>query len=220
MPPVVPAILTADFTAAREMVRVLCDEQLPLHIDCIDANWGDRTLSASEWKDLRSEMDHWPNYVECHLMVDDPLAHIPHLASVADAVIIHVENTHDLTQAIAAIHTIGAAVILTAKPDTQPLPLDMSVDGWQIMGVHPGKSGQTQLPDTPQRVMTICESGRGTIRSVDGGVTAANASVLVHAGANSLIVNSTYWKAENPRAVIASLTAIVTGGGHGVSDSD
>ncbi len=220
MPPVVPAILTADFTAACDMVRALCGERLPLHIDCIDPSWGDQTLTAADWQRLRSEADCWPDYVACHLMVDDPLAHIPHLASVVDAVIIHVEDASSLTMYVEAIHAIGAAAVLTAKPDTQPLPYDMSVEGWQIMGVIPGKSGQTQLPNTPQRVAATCESGRGTIRSVDGGVTVANAPALVRAGANSLVVNSTYWKAANPRTVIASLTAIVTGGGHGVSDSD
>lgn len=220
MPPVVPAILTADFAVARDMVRTLCNEQLPLHIDCIDPSWGDQTLTAADWQRLRSITDRWPDYVACHLMVDDPLVHIPHLASVADAVIIHVEDVQSLSTYVDAIHTIGAAAVLTANPDTQPLPYDMSVEGWQIMGVVPGKSGQTQLPNTPQRVAVICESGRGTIRSVDGGVTVANAPALVRAGANSLVVNSTYWKAENPRTVIASLTAIVTGGGHGISDSD
>jgi len=219
MPFVVPAILTADQKEASSRLAVLCEKQLPLHIDVIDAEWGIPTLLPADWVTLRSTIPTWPAYVECHLMVDDPLSYFNHVSQLAQTVIVHVETIHDYHKLAAAASAAQLNIVLTAKPDTA-LQNDLTAEGWQIMGVNPGAAGQKQRPDTPLRVAAAATGGRATILSVDGGVTLNNASTLVEAGANRLVVNSAYWQAADPDRFFRSLTSIVAGGEHGVSGSD
>lgn len=216
---VLPAILTNDFQVARSQLAILCDRKLPAHIDVIESAWGDTTLTIEDWLTIKQETAAWPEYVEWHLMVDNSLVVVPLLKLHAQAVIIHTETVTDGVDAKRAAAEAGLKLIYSTKPNTVP-PLDWVCDGWQIMGVEPGKSGQSQLPDTPQRLAAIRQSRRDTILSVDGGVNLDNAQALVAAGADSLVVNSTFWQAQNPQSVIEELTSMLAGGERGVSGSD
>lgn len=216
---VVPAILTDDPADARTKLDELYRQKLPVHIDIIEPSWGRATLGLTEWRELRSQTAGLPEYIEWHLMVDDPLPYIQALNGMGTTVIVQVESVRDITAVKRAAADAGLDLFLTANPST-PLPYDWKPKGWQIMGVVPGAAGQAQLADTPQRVTEARQHGRDTILSVDGGITPSNAPALISAGANTLVVNSTYWKANDKTSIIRSLTAIVTGGGHGISDRD
>lgn len=219
MPPVVPAILTDNRADASEMLAVLGENNLPLHIDLIESSWGTPTLTLKHWLAIKNDATYWPTHVTCHLMVDDPLRYISDVALIAHMVAIHVETINNFNVLVQAVSDANLDLMLTAKPHTV-VDYRLPVTDWQVMGVDPGKAGQSQLSDTPQRVNDAHRNGRATILAVDGGVTLENAPWLVASGANTLVVNSTYWRAKNPDNVVRSLTSIVTGGGHGVSGSD
>lgn len=217
---ILPAVLTVNKAVAIEKTAQLVALGLPLHIDIVDASWGEPTLRVEVWRELLQS--NRPVFVEFHLMVDEPMTIIPQLKGVADAVIIQLErfSQPEEQQAVRSLcESNNLQLIWSSNPNTEMVDY-LNNPAWQIMGVVPGKAGQPQLNDTADRVASKARDNRVTILGVDGGVTTDNAPGLIKAGANRLVVNSAYWGADDQAAVLKQLTAILDGGADGISGSD
>ncbi len=78
-----------------------------------------------------------------------------------------------------------------------------------VMSVNPGFGGQSFIPNTFAKVKAlkslITKKESSALIEVDGGVSSANATELVAAGADVLVAGSFVFKSANPKATIKSL---------------
>ncbi|MDE5878727.1 MAG: ribulose-phosphate 3-epimerase, partial [Desulfovibrio sp.] len=130
----------------------------------------------------------------------------------ADLLVIHVEAMRHAQRALAAIRGLGLKAGLALDPGT-----DISAARWLapdldlllVMGVNPGFSGQSFLPQTPAKVRAAREAldawGRTDVPvQVDGGVSLRNAGALVEAGADILVSGSAFFREPDYAAGLAA----------------
>ena len=78
-----------------------------------------------------------------------------------------------------------------------------------LMSVNPGFGGQSFIERTYEKVRALRkmsdDAGLDIQIEIDGGVTPANASALVEAGANVLVAGSSIFKAADPSAAATAI---------------
>ncbi len=210
MPEIVPSILVhSQEEFATRIQNKLVHLLAPVwHFDILDGT----LFNATSWADVDvvSQADMLPIF-ELHLMIEQPIETLrtwKRRISHVRRAIIHAEISSPLSEEIAAIKSMGLEVGLAVNPETDIADIEAvmtDVDVLLIMGVHPGKSGQTFLTD---QVLPKIEEARSLyphVRiAVDGGVTEANAASIVAAGADQLVTASTLWGSKDIRATMAA----------------
>jgi ribulose-phosphate 3-epimerase len=123
---------------------------------------------------------------------------------------IHVEASHDVPGALAAIRARGVRPGLTLNPETPVgavLPYLRMLDLALVMSVHPGFGGQKFIEGAIDKVRAIREALDGQKLTaeleVDGGVKPDNAARIVDAGATVLVAGSAVF--EDPDGPVAAL---------------
>ncbi len=179
------------------------------HVDVLDNTlvdaiaWAD-PLVVGTWQNL-------PN-LELHLMVQDPLSHIEawriHVPTVR-RVIIHIEVGRPLLRILETLKPLRLETLLAVNPATHVdslehyLPL---ISGVQIMGVVPGKSGQTFLGEP---ILAKVKRARALfpdlLVALDGGVAPNTISRIANTGVQRCVAASALWKAENPEEALNDL---------------
>ncbi len=159
----------------------------------------------------------WPHLpaIELHLMVHNPLPIIElwhRLVPSLKRIIIHAELARPLGAILERAKSLGLETGLALNPETS---LDRiahhlhNLDVVQIMGIHPGASGQPFLGDPIIAKIRRChELHPNLIIAVDGGVSLQTAKSLTNAGASRLIAGSALWSAANPVEVYTQLKAL------------
>ena len=163
-----------------------------IHFDVMDGKFvNNKNLPL---KELISLIDLSNKKNDIHLMVKNPEKYINALAySNVNNITIHYETDH-LEKNINLIKSLGIKVGLAINPETdisKIKELISKVNIILIMGVHPGKSGQTFIDDTETKIndlrTIIKENNLNTKLEVDGGVNnlvlekVINADILVSA---------------------------------------
>jgi ribulose-phosphate 3-epimerase len=151
--------------------------------------------------------------LDVHLMIEDPDRYLEdfHKAG-ADLLTVHMEACRHLHRSIQKIHSLGIKAGVSLNPHTPINTLEAiirEVDLVLIMSVNPGFGGQQFIPQAFEKIrklqQLIRKSGSSALIEVDGGVTTANASDLVDAGANVLVAGSFVFKSDDPPATIQNL---------------
>ena len=200
----VPSILAADLSClGDEIARAVkggCDA---LHVDIMDYHFvPNLSFGPAVVKTVR-RLTSLP--LDVHLMADNPLDMIKSFADAgSDYLTIHVEVVDDVPDALKAITDLNVRPGLSLKPDT-PVEsviqyLDL-VDIVLVMSVYPGFGGQAFMESSYDRIRRIAEAASRVdsplLLSVDGGVDADNAPLLVKAGANHLIAGTSIFRNHN-----------------------
>lgn len=138
---------------------------------------------------------------ELHLMVEDPIHYLEKIknSTKIKKVLFHFESGHDVKAISSAIRSLGRKSVLVVNPDTSIEEIKnhlIYVDGIMLMGVYPGSSGQTFIPETVDRVRAVRAFDPNIDIEVDGGVSDKTAKALVDAGATILAVGSFMYKDE------------------------
>ncbi len=205
-----PAILArdeADFHARifHKGLRALASTW---HIDVLDGSM----FHATCWADP-SIIGTWHNLpeIELHIMSHNPLPHLEawarHVPTVTRA-ILHAEIARPLGAIVERMPHLRWTLALNPETDVDaPHAHYHLFDRVQIMGVHPGASGQLFLGEPIfAKIRRFCARYPHRI-TIDGGVTSENASPLLAAGADRLIVGSALWKHEDPVEALHALIA-------------
>jgi ribulose-phosphate 3-epimerase len=78
-----------------------------------------------------------------------------------------------------------------------------------VMSVNPGFGGQSFIPHSLKKIRElktlISKTGSSAKIEVDGGISLQNASEIINAGADILVVGNAIFSSENPKETIEKL---------------
>ena len=212
-----PSVLNADLAQLADQVRLVEDAADWIHLDLMDGHFvPNLTFGPPVVAALRP---YTARYLDCHLMVADPVALLPALAEAgAGGVTMHVEALDDPADALRAAAGHGMDVGLAVKPAT---PLDAvlphldRIDLVLPMTVEPGFGGQAfdagVLPKIAAARQAVQASGRPVAVQVDGGVNADTLPRCLQAGADVFVVGTAIFGAEDPAAAAKAFRALLEG---------
>lgn len=164
-----------------------------IHIDIMDGKF----VSNKTW--TTSEVKKFTSYstlpLEVHLMVNNPSKYIEEYALMNTSVIIfHYEAVKDINEMINKVKLYGLKVGIAINPETNInvlIPYLNMIDEVLIMSVHPGKSGQSFIEESLEKISVlkniILEGNYKTIISVDGGINNETGLLCKDAGVDELV---------------------------------
>ena len=212
-----PSILSADFSKlAQEIAVVEAAGADFIHVDVMDGQFVPNITFGPIVVEGIREMTRLP--LDVHLMIVDPLRHVPAFARAgADHVIVHVEAVDDPIRAGNEIRERGLKAGLAIKPKT---PLERltgalrACDTALVMTVEPGAGGQPFLPGSPQRIAAvrraIDEGGRDCLLEVDGGIDPETAKIAAGNGADTFVAGHSIFSTDDPGHALRALRASLT----------
>lgn len=174
----------------KQLDKTNCDY---IHVDIMDGKFVEnKTWTYSEVKKM-SEYSIKP--LDVHLMVNDPKKYIEDYALLNTSIItFHYEAVKNIEQMIDYIKNYGLKVGIAVNPDTKVhhlFPYLKDIDQVLIMSVYPGKSGQSFIESSLEKIQILKEEiinqNLNTKISVDGGINNETGLLCKEAGANILV---------------------------------
>lgn len=174
----------------KKLDSSLCDF---IHLDIMDGKFTEnKTWTFSEVKKIISSSS---KPLDVHFMVDKPLKYLNDYATLnTEYFTFHLEAVKDVKETIDEIKSYGLRVGISICPDTPEekiYPYLKDIDQVLVMSVVPGKSGQSFIEESPNKIKNIKEeiikNGYNTIISVDGGINDETAILCKKAGVDMLV---------------------------------
>ncbi len=164
-----------------------------IHVDIMDGKFVEnKTWTISEVKKIVS-YSKLP--LDVHLMVEKPSKYIEDYALLNTSYItFHYETVKNIDKMIDEIKNYGLKVGIAINPETDEkvlYPYLSKIDQVLVMSVHPGKSGQSFIETTPNKIenlkQEIIHQNAKTIISVDGGINDETGKLCVDKGVDMLV---------------------------------
>ncbi|KAL2898652.1 Ribulose-phosphate 3-epimerase cytoplasmic isoform [Bienertia sinuspersici] len=198
---IAPSMLSSDFAnLASEAQRMLHSGADWLHMDIMalcpkSYNW------CSSYREA---------YLDCHLMVTNPLAYVePFGKAGASGFTFHVEvskdNWQELVENIKAKGMRPGVALKPGTPIEEVYPLvegNNPVEMVLVMTVEPGFGGQKFMPETMDKVRALRKKYPSLDIEVDGGLGPSTIDAAASAGANCIVAGSSVFGAPEPAHVI------------------
>lgn len=211
---VLPVINCQNFSCVKEDVEA-AKQFLPpgnfLHCDIADGSFTFHKTwnNPTQWANLRA-----PYPLEVHLMVEHPEREVERwIAAGAQRFIVHFETVTDetLAEIFAMCDRRGVGVMLSSNPETPLSRLAPYLHYFlmvQVLGVHPGLSGQPFLPLMLEKIKHLRREWPHGIIEVDGGMNPKTARMVKDAGANLVVAASYIFGNDDPKTAYESLAKI------------
>jgi ribulose-phosphate 3-epimerase len=207
-PLLMASLLSANLANLHEEVQIVEQAGLDgLHIDVMDGHFVPRLAFGPDI--LRSLRPHTLLPLSCHLMVNHPERWLDSFAEAgAQTITIHLEATPHAHSVLCEIRRLKCGAGISLNPGTPVFMIEELLDDIDlvlVMGVDPGRGGQTFLAPTFAKVKKLLEM-RGTrdfLIAVDGGIGLAEARDLQKVGADILVIGSGIF-AQSDRLAAAS----------------
>ena len=192
-----PALISADFNEVSQKISDLETLCQTVHIDVSDGQFSPLTThyTPDDLYDIPGKVQ-----LEAHLMINEPEDTLKAWAGVVDRVIVQAEATKNLGLIIESLEPhytkVGVSLLLNTPIDEVEDFFD-KLDLIQLMAIENiGKQGEKLDEIIYAKTKYLSGKFDGIIQ-IDGGVTKANAPILVEHGANSLVVGSAIWQADD-----------------------
>jgi len=211
---IAPSILAADFAQLGAQVDAIADSVSLLHVDVMDGHFVPSiSLGPPVISSLRR---HTELYLDCHLMISDPVRYLAQMKEAgADGVTAHIEAIPDPEPFLAEADALGLDAGLVINPPTPVAAVEPFLDRCAkvvVMSVHPGFGGQTFIPDTLSKIVTLREfidsRALATDIEVDGGVDIHTAGPIRSAGADILVAGTAVFRASDPIAAVGDIRRV------------
>ncbi len=212
MPIIAPSLLASNFLQLQQECDMLnASEADWYHLDVMDGRFVPNISFGLPVVAKIKEATQKP--LDVHLMIEEPGKYAADFKLAgADHLTVHLEACPHLHRNIQQIKNLGMKAGVAINPHT---PVQMlqdvlaELDIVLIMSVNPGFGGQQFIPQSLVKIgmlrQRIDQLGLPTLIEVDGGITEANASAVVEAGAHALVAGTTVFAAADPAAVIHNL---------------
>jgi len=209
---IAPSILSADFTKLSEEIEMINQSEADwFHVDVMDGVFVPNLTMGFLVVKAIHKLAKKP--LDVHLMTVHPERYIEQWRDAgAEHISVHYEACTHLHRVIQQIKHSGAKAGVAINPHT-PIALLSDIiadlDLVIVMSVNPGFGGQTFIPRTFEKVKELASmiksQNASTLIEIDGGVTLANARLLIDAGAQTLVAGNTVFNSPNPTDTIHQL---------------
>jgi len=212
------SLLAADYARlGEEVIRAEKAGVDSFHFDLMDGHYAPNIALAPQH--LRALRGYTQHKFIAHLELSNPDEVIEHFEALdADAIVVMIDTLPNPRRTFANIRAQDKQVGLSLKPGETIEAVEQffpDIDLLIILGVNPGFGGQEMQINTLQkiaRVRTILEKESLDVSVVvDGGVKVENASQLIKAGADTLIIGSALFQCQNMRSFVAGIKDAVVG---------
>ena len=199
-----PSLLSANFKNIEKEIRLLEEAGVDrIHLDVMDGHFvPNLTFGPMMIKTIRKITD---LHLETHLMINNPSDSLDqYIQAGSDTIIIHLEASKNAQQDLSYIRQNNVLAGISINPDTNEnrlMPLIHYFDYILIMSVFPGKSGQTFINETLQKMKNVVSkmNETNTTIAVDGGVNLNTIKNIYDTGIDITIVGSGLFKALDIR---------------------
>jgi ribulose-phosphate 3-epimerase len=192
-----PSLYAADFARLGEQIEVLLRGGCRVfHFDVGDGHFVEPiTIGPVVLESIAPLVHEAGGVLDCHLMVDNPLRHIPQIARAGgDSVTFHYEVVDDVPGTIAAAREHGLEVGVAFNPESEPedvAAVAADADLVLCMSIHPGYSGQEFMPDAVDRIRRLRAALADDVPvQVDGGIDHETIGAARAAGARLFVAGS------------------------------
>ena len=205
-----PSILDANFRNIGQEIKMLEDGGAHwLHLDVMDNHFVPNLTFGPAIASSFMKETSLPS--EAHLMVKNAATLLPGFKEAGcKRIIVHPEGElhfHRLLQQIDSLGMEPAIVINPATPVCAIEPVLHMAKLVLVMTVNPGFGGQAFIEEALEKVRILAslkEDHRYDYRiQVDGGVKMSTIDRCVAAGADTFVIGSAIFKAENPQKALA-----------------
>ena len=206
---IVPAILTDDAAALRQMVQSIKSVVDWAQVDIMDGEFvPSKSIGWQAVKAAKLPFD-W----EAHLMVKEPETYFSGFkAARARRVIFHFEAASDPCAVIETARKLGLDVGMAINPGTpvaaiaEFLPL---LDSILLLSVNPGFYGAKFIPEVLDKVGEIRALAPELSIGIDGGIKDANILEVAASGVDDICVGSGIFLGADPAACYRHLQDVV-----------
>lgn len=215
MPIIAPSLLSADFLNLERDCTMLNNSKADwFHLDVMDGRFVPNiSFGIPVIAHIRKATT---KVCDVHLMIEEPGNYASAFKEVgADILTVHIEACTHLHRNIQQIKSLGMRAGVALNPHTSVTFLAdiiQDIDLVCLMSVNPGFGGQTFIPQTLHKIVSLKEmiinTNSKALIEIDGGVTIENAPDIVTAGADVLVAGNTVFKSTDPIETIARLKAI------------
>lgn len=212
---ITPSILNADFSRLNEEINSIAQVSDLIHLDVMDDVFVPNfTFDFAAASKIITESS---LAVDAHLMVADVDEIAVQYAEIGCAsVTIHAEATSNISQTLKNIRAAGSRSSLGIKPNTSIDDYAQFVglvDMYLIMTVEPGFGGQKFMENMMEKVRRTREiiGDRPIWLQVDGGISMSTIEIALDAGADTFVVGSAVFNAEDPAQMVADIRKFATG---------
>lgn len=199
-----PSLYAADFARLGDQIEVLLRAECRIfHFDVGDGHFVEPiTIGPVVLASIAPLVHAAGGKLDCHLMVDNPLRHIPQIAAAGgDSVTFHYEVVDDVPATIAAAREHGLEVGVAFNPESEPEDVAAvagDADLVLCMSIHPGYSGQTFMPEAVERIRRLRGALPGHVYvQVDGGIDHETIGPAYVAGARLFVAGSAIFGRED-----------------------
>lgn len=198
-----------------EYINILNDVNVDyIHCDVMDGKFVPNKTIDHKTVGKINKTTHKP--LDVHLMVQKPWQVVgKYIKNGADIVSVHYEafdSSKLLQKTLCKIRRKGAFASIVINPSTQIKDIESFLpycDMVLVMSVEPGKSGQTFIPQTLQKLeelqKVIKKQGINLVVEVDGGVNLDNAPELKSLGANIIVMGMALYSSENKLQLVEQI---------------